>query len=41
LKKLRLVVKPSDEHPGLVNDDDDFLKDRLKTAKDDYEVDDE
>lgn len=41
LKRFKLVIKPSDDHPGLVHDDDDFLKDRLKTTKEDYEVDDE
>ena len=41
LRKLTLVVKPSDEHSGLVHDDDDFLRDRLKKPKEEYEVDDE
>jgi hypothetical protein len=41
LKKFELIVKPSDEHPGLVHDDDDFLKDRLKKPKEEHEVDDE
>jgi hypothetical protein len=39
LKKLLLILKPSDEHPGLVHDDHDFIRDRLKTPKENYEVD--